>query len=301
VSTFSHLLLDWTNSYGVHPFWPANNRWRYGDTVFIIEPWLWVVSIPTLVAASTRRIARTVLSIILLAGLALAWRVDFVSSGAATALTLGALLFVALARFLGSEARVAVAIAGWVVVTLLMAAAMHTAREIALGAAREADPTAAMLDVVVSPLPANPICAEVITVEQAGVMYRAATARVSIAPAVAPAERCGTRQVTGSLIASSRRRSTPAVHWDGEWSAPTVELATLARESCVALAAMRFIRVPIWSAVGDSTVLIGDIRYGGGAGNGFTDVRVPRLTSSCPRWIPPWTPPRADLLRLAAP
>jgi inner membrane protein len=88
-----------------------------------------------------------------------------------------------------------------------------------------------MLDVVVSPLPANPICAEVITVEQAGVMYRAATARVSIAPAVAPAERCGTRQVTGSLIASSRRRSTPAVHWDGEWSAPTVELATLARES----------------------------------------------------------------------
>jgi hypothetical protein len=59
---------------------------------------------------------------------------------------------------------------------------------------------------------------------------------------------------------------------------------------------MRFIRVPIWSAVADSAVLIGDIRYGGGAGNGFTDVRVPRLTSSCPGWIPPWTPPRVDLL-----
>src|SRR4051812_25083089 len=36
VSTLSHLVLDWTNSYGVHPFWPFDNRWRYGDSVFIV-------------------------------------------------------------------------------------------------------------------------------------------------------------------------------------------------------------------------------------------------------------------------
>jgi len=28
VSTLSHLVLDWTNSYGVHPFWPVDDRWR---------------------------------------------------------------------------------------------------------------------------------------------------------------------------------------------------------------------------------------------------------------------------------
>ena len=296
VSTLSHILLDWTNSYGVHPFWPVDNRWRYGDAVFIIEPWLWVVSIPTLVAASTRRVVQTVLSVMLLAVLALAWRVDLVSGGAATALTLGALVFIALVRFLGAEARAIAAVGGWIAVTLLMAAAMHAARRIALHSAHGADPTAEMLDVVVSALPANPVCAEVITVERVGAMYRAATARVSIVPTVVPAAQCATRQVTGSLITSSRRGSTPAVHWDGEWSAPSAELAALARHSCLALAAMRFIRVPIWRAVADSAVLIGDIRYGGGAGNGFTDVRVPRLTSSCPGWIPPWTPPRVDLL-----
>ena len=71
----------------------------------------------------------------------------------------------------------------------------------------------------------------------------------------------------------------------------------LVRESCPALAAMRFIRVPIWSAVGDSTVLLGDVRYGGG-GSGFADVRVPRRSAGCPRGVPPWTPPRADLLGL---
>jgi hypothetical protein len=72
----------------------------------------------------------------------------------------------------------------------------------------------------------------------------------------------------------------------------------LARESCPALAALRFIRVPIWRLVGDTSVMMGDIRYGGGSGNGFTDVRVPRRSASCPPRVPPWTPPRADLLGL---
>jgi hypothetical protein len=86
-----------------------------------------------------------------------------------------------------------------------------------------------------------------------------------------------------------------AVQWGGEWAAPSGELETLVRESCPALAAMRFIRVPIWRTLGDSTVMLGDVRYGGG-GNGFADVRVPRRSAACPRAVPPWTPPRADLL-----
>ena len=76
MSTFSHLVLDWTNSYGVHPFWPFDDRWRYGDAVFIVEPWLWVVSVPALVAASSARTVRGLLSLVLLGGVVLAWRVD---------------------------------------------------------------------------------------------------------------------------------------------------------------------------------------------------------------------------------
>ena len=65
-----------------------------------------------------------------------------------------------------------------------------------------------------------------------------------------------------------------------------------------ALAALRFIRVPAWRAVGDATVMLGDVRYGGGSGNGFSDVRVPRHSAACPANVPPWRPPRADLLGL---
>jgi inner membrane protein len=35
---FSHILLDFTNNYGVRPFWPFWEKWYSWDIVFIIEP-----------------------------------------------------------------------------------------------------------------------------------------------------------------------------------------------------------------------------------------------------------------------
>ncbi len=39
----SHILLDFTNNYGVRPFWPFSERWYSLDIVFIAEPVLLVV------------------------------------------------------------------------------------------------------------------------------------------------------------------------------------------------------------------------------------------------------------------
>ena len=36
-----HILLDWTNNYGVRPFFPFNPRWYTGSFMFIAEPVLW--------------------------------------------------------------------------------------------------------------------------------------------------------------------------------------------------------------------------------------------------------------------
>ena len=41
VAALSHLLLDWTNNYGVRPFFPLNPRWYAGSFMFIAEPILW--------------------------------------------------------------------------------------------------------------------------------------------------------------------------------------------------------------------------------------------------------------------
>jgi inner membrane protein len=42
-SALSHLLLDWTNNYGLRPFFPFNPRWYAGSFVFIAEPLLWAL------------------------------------------------------------------------------------------------------------------------------------------------------------------------------------------------------------------------------------------------------------------
>jgi inner membrane protein len=258
VATFSHLVLDWTNSYGVHLFWPVDDRWQYGDAVFIIEPWFWVVAVPTLVMATTSRVARALLAFILVVGLA---------------------------------------VASWVGVTAIMVVAGRVARSSVLRALHAADASAEALDVAVTPLPANAVCLTAITVERSGERYRVATARVSAAPWITRAPQCGARESANSLIGQSSRRSTSAVQWDTEWSAPANEIGRLARESCPALAALRFIRVPIWRSLDDSLLVLGDARYGGASGSGFSDLRVPRRSATCPPAVPPWVPPRVDLLR----
>jgi inner membrane protein len=295
VSTVGHLVLDWTNSYGVHPFWPFDNEWRYGDAVFIVEPWLWVVSIPTLVIAAQSRVGRGVLSLILLVGLALAWRVDMVTRGAAIAVSAGAVASIALARVLRPGARVAAAVAAWVAVTAVMWIGSAMSRGRVTAAVRDLDPRTELLDVVITPLPANPVCTSVIAVERSGATYRVVTARVSTAPAVTPVSNCRTRD--GSpMLTPSTRPSSANIEWDGEWSAPAAELIELARESCPARAGLRFLRAPIWRPLGSSTVLLGDVRYGGGSGSSFSDLIVPRRSEVCPAPVPPWTPPRSDLL-----
>ncbi|MEE2638607.1 MAG: metal-dependent hydrolase [Acidobacteriota bacterium] len=56
VAVLTHPALDWLNTYGVRLLMPFDDRWFYGDAVFIIDPWLWLLLATTVVLAhsSTR-------------------------------------------------------------------------------------------------------------------------------------------------------------------------------------------------------------------------------------------------------
>ena len=41
IAALTHIALDWTNNYGVRPFFPFNPRWYEGSFMFIAEPVLW--------------------------------------------------------------------------------------------------------------------------------------------------------------------------------------------------------------------------------------------------------------------
>ncbi len=43
LATLSHPLLDWCNTYGWRPWLPFDGTWYYGDLLFIVDPWLWLL------------------------------------------------------------------------------------------------------------------------------------------------------------------------------------------------------------------------------------------------------------------
>lgn len=47
-----HILLDYTNNYGVRPFWPFSEHWYSWDIIFIFEPALFILLIAGLVLPS---------------------------------------------------------------------------------------------------------------------------------------------------------------------------------------------------------------------------------------------------------
>jgi len=45
IGTASHPALDWLNNYGIRLLEPFSSRWFYGDTIFIIDLWIWIALI----------------------------------------------------------------------------------------------------------------------------------------------------------------------------------------------------------------------------------------------------------------
>ena len=52
IALLSHILLDWTNNYGVRPFFPFNPKWYAGSFVFIFEPVMFAALVIGLAAPS---------------------------------------------------------------------------------------------------------------------------------------------------------------------------------------------------------------------------------------------------------
>lgn len=98
IAALSHILLDWTTTYGVRPFFPFNPRWYAGGFVFIAEPVLWVllllaVIIPALLSLTDREIGarRTPFrgrawAIFALTGMILLWCLRYAEQAQAEAL-----------------------------------------------------------------------------------------------------------------------------------------------------------------------------------------------------------------------
>lgn len=43
LAVLTHPALDWLNTYGMRWWMPFDGTWTYGDSVFILDPWLWLL------------------------------------------------------------------------------------------------------------------------------------------------------------------------------------------------------------------------------------------------------------------
>lgn len=291
-----HIAMDATNNYGVHPFWPWHNGWFYGDSVFIIEPLLWTACAPLVFLLRTPT-ARVLVALCLAAGVALAF-----FSGLLPPLILAAYLFLlagmlALGRTTPARTALLCGVSLWLGVTATFMMASQVAAGRAHELAAQYFPQSRLLDHILTPMPANPLCWELILVGTQHDELALRRAMLSLVPSWMPAQACRGRSLdalTTAPLVPVRAAATDGLRWHGEVLTPRHRLVELDATDCRAAAALRFMRAP-WLASVEGQTILGDLRYDREPALGFAEIDLDER-SGCPIRTPDWLPPRKDLL-----
>lgn len=296
-----HIGFDALNNYGVHPFWPFDNRWYYGDTLFIVEPWLWVLAVPTLARRVESRVSGGVLYVLLALVLVLAFVLTMVPLGVALALTLASVAVWAAQRRIASGSAVWLSLASVAALLVLFATGSSSARTLVTRELEQrlarAQTGEAVRAVAITPAPGNPLCFSALSVTTAGDTYVVRSAHVSLSPGLISPAGCRL-QPTGQTVGldASDFAKSAHVQWRGVFRGSIRELAALAHARCEAAALMRFARVPFWKPTAADRVFIGDLRFDHASDLDFDELALDlSAPPRCPRWVPPWRPPRADV------
>lgn len=286
-----HIGMDFLNSYGVHPFYPFDARWFYGDMVFIVEPVFWVAfGVPLIMAVGVPW-----LRWLLLAGLAGAL-CYFASRGylgavsLAALLALGAGLAVLKAARRRSRRAMALALLASVAFVAAQGLASAVARQRVQAALHAADPQARLHDVAMTAFPAQPLCWSFVSIEseQAADSYRLRRGLISLAPGWLPPLRCP----SGLLDPPPHSAAASGIELYGQASGSLAELRRLNAGNCWLSAWLRFARMPL---IADGAA--SDMRFATTPRGNFTTLDLAATAGrACPAGIPAWTPPRADLL-----
>ena len=277
VALLSHLVLDAWNSYGVHPFWPFDVQWYYGDAIYILEPWIWLLLGVAATANTQGARGRVVLAVALAAIVGALARFGMIPVGALIALALVAAAMAVIVRRWAPRRRSGVALA---MVALFVVAMFGLREQVRARVVASIAPVTRgqIVDVVLSPQPANPLCwtALVIAVNEPVDEYLSTP---------------GTATTFGRSGCGARRRAP--VEWGDPVHQSLSQLRELNRRDCEVRAWLRFGRAP---EIGVRA--IGDLRYGGARRENFSTMPLSRegQLSRCPPNVPPWGMPRADLL-----
>jgi inner membrane protein len=232
-------------------------------------------------------------------------------AGVAATLTLAAGFWFWCCRRMRAEHRALASLVGSLVVLFTFVVAGRSARARLLESPALAKTS--RLETVLTPAPSNPLCWSAITVGERDARYELRVAALSLAPSLFAPEACrfqpsgqslpeGVERFArggadrGELSGAAAVDTPPGLRWELAWSAPLSELRSLFHTNCQARAFLRYARVPFWFSQAPAEVYLGDLRYDRAPEPEFTELSVPANPVTCPRFVPPWRPPRHDLL-----
>jgi inner membrane protein len=292
-----HITMDGLNVYGVHPLWPFDPSWYYGDLVFIVEPVFWIAfGMP--LAAMVRSPVRRWLLLALMAAVPVGVTVaGFLQWGSLAGLLALGLLLAWVERRVDDtpqgkrgSAALSAGLAASVAFVVVQGVALQAARDAVRTAVARLDPRERLLDTALSAYPANPLCWSFVTVavDTAHGSYHLRRGQLSVAPAVTPVAACP------AAIAGRATGGDAQLAWQSDERASLARLRDLQANNCHFNAWMRFARAP---SIDDGTAT--DARWGRGGSRNFSTIDYAGHASApCPHPVPDWGTPRADLLGL---
>ncbi|MDB5950369.1 MAG: metal-dependent hydrolase [Massilia sp.] len=288
-----HLSMDFLNSYGIHPFYPLDKRWLYGDMVFILEPVFWIASGVPLALMVRRKFVKLPL-LLLLAGVPLfAFHAGFLHWSSLMLLAVVGLAAGAAQAYAGTHGRAGLlaGLAACLVFVAVQGAGSARGARMLAAELHGRDPASELVDASMSAYPANPLCWNYVAVErnEAAGAYRLRTGVLSLAPATLAAGECP----AGLSGGAPGRAVAPGINLLADQEASLAELRRLERENCYFRGWLRFARAPQITGL-----LASDSRFSATPGSNFSTIDLAGFAGkACPSGVPQWDYPRADLLR----
>ena len=168
IGVWSHPVLDWLNTYGVRLLMPFSGTWYYGDALFVVDPWVWLLAGTSVVLA--RSTSRAGLAAWVVLGVATTSLVTgFEGAPLATRLlwcagVAGIVWLRATGRWRHALPRLAtICVSAIAIYIIVMVAASRLAEEqVAAWLAEQGDDTP--VEVMASPAPGNPFRRDIVVV-----------------------------------------------------------------------------------------------------------------------------------------
>jgi inner membrane protein len=268
------------------PFW---NPWLYGDFIFIVEPLIWICTLPLVFYTAQSKISRSLAVFLGIILMLLVWSCKFNPWTVALGLTLFGIFFIFIQKTFRNSIP---AILGITFILMSFKLGSHLVKKEVEQVLHQTAPQSISQQLSTTPAPGNPFCWSIISLstDSAKDLYLVQKGNYSFLPNLFPPQTCALRMSPSQLAEShpSTLLSTSHLVWTDEFRKSLQEFKQLEKDSCAFRSFLKFSRIPIWFQFQGSLAAI-DLRYDQ-KDRQFTWVDL-NEKQNCPEVSPPWRYP----------